>query len=190
MHEILSILETCDLASSSPWASVSVRNQQGSSNIFDSSLKSRPSDLCNDCKIMDSEPTADEHKDKHSFKNLYRRRFAPGQINTMQIKTIREGYNSGRTYYFRSKTDTDSRLLVEAWNRLASIARSKADVRSKLEMVQLKCRTLYNASFFQAIIVLLITTVWMIRFLAQLSLTVLSLRRMMDGPAEFLSQRC
>ena len=160
MHEISSILETCDLASSSPWASVSVRDQQGSSRISECSFKIRPSDLRNDGKIMDSEPQADVDKVRHNFKNLFQRRYAPGKTNTMQIKTIREGYNSGRTYNFRSKSDADSRLLIEAWNGLASIARSKADVRSQFEMIQLKFRNLYNASSFQAIIVLLITTVW------------------------------
>jgi hypothetical protein len=109
---------------------------------------------------MDSEPAVDEDNVHQNIKTLFQRRFAPGQTNTMQIKTIGEGYNSGRTYYLRSKTDADGRLLIEALNRLANIARSKADVRSQLEMVQLKFRSVYNTTSVQTIIILLITTVW------------------------------
>lgn len=112
-----------------------------------------------DDKNIDSELAADEENVDLNLKNMFHRRFAPSQTNTMEIKTIREGYNSGRTYYLRSKIDADSRKLIESLSSLAKNARRKAEARSQLEMVQLKFRNFYNSSSFQAIIVLLITTV-------------------------------
>jgi hypothetical protein len=154
-------MEICDFASSSPWASICERDRQGSAKFSaDSSFKGKPSDHTPDGNIVDSEPAADKESVHHNFKSLPQRRFVQGQTNTLQIKTIREGYNSGRTYFLRSNTDADCQLLIEKLSRLAKIARSKAEVRSQLEMVQLKLRTFYNSTSFQAVTVLLITAVW------------------------------
>ncbi len=161
IHEISSIMEICDLASSSPWASICERDRQSSSKFSDSTyFNARLSDHTPDGNIVDSEPAADETRIQLNFKNMIQKRSAPRHTNTLQIKTIREGYNSGRTYYLRSKTDTDCRLLIESLNKLAKIARSKAEVRSRLERIQLKFRTFYSFTAFQAATVLLIIAVW------------------------------
>jgi hypothetical protein len=78
------------------------------------------------------------------------------QSNVIQIKTDREGHNSGRTYYFRTKTPDEDGQLVTTLSRLAKSAKIKAENKSRFQRNQLHVRTVYNSQPFQYLIAALI----------------------------------
>ena len=77
--------------------------------------------------------------------------------NAFQIRTKRDGYNAGRSYYFRS--DGDLGNLIEGIVAASKAAARKANARTRWENVQDKARSLYNASWFQGVAAFLIIAV-------------------------------
>jgi hypothetical protein len=76
--------------------------------------------------------------------------------NAIQIKTIQDGHNSGRTYYIRSKTSEDDGRLVTTLTRLAKSAKIRAENKSRFERNQLQVRKVYNSRPFQYLMAVLI----------------------------------
>ncbi len=73
--------------------------------------------------------------------------------NVIQIKTDRDGHNSGRTYYLRTKESDD---IVTILSGLAKSARRRAENKSRFERHQLQVRTVYNSPPFQYLVAALI----------------------------------
>jgi hypothetical protein len=75
----------------------------------------------------------------------------------IQIKTDREGHNSGRTYYLRVNQDLGQ--ITTRLSIMAKSAREKAENKSRFERHQLKVRRTYNSSLFQYFVAALIVGV-------------------------------
>jgi hypothetical protein len=74
----------------------------------------------------------------------------------MQIKTDRDGHNSGRTYYIRANESDDFGLMITRLSRLAKSARKRSENKSRFERNQLKVRRIYNSRLFQYFVAVLI----------------------------------
>ena len=69
--------------------------------------------------------------------------------NTIQIKTIADGHNSGRSYYICLQSEDAYIQMMAEVTRLAKAARKKAQARSRFEKAQMKVRKVYNSNVFQ-----------------------------------------
>jgi hypothetical protein len=76
--------------------------------------------------------------------------------NVIQIKTDRDGHNSGRTYYLRTNESEDGGQFVSTLSGLAKAAKKRAENKSRLERNQLKVRGVYNSRPFQYLMAALI----------------------------------
>jgi hypothetical protein len=74
----------------------------------------------------------------------------------MQIKTDRDGHNSGRTYYLRVAEHEDLGQIIARLSSISKISRKKAENKSKFEKQQLKVRRFYNSAPFQYLMAALI----------------------------------
>jgi hypothetical protein len=82
-----------------------------------------------------------------------------GNLNTLMIETIPNGFNSGRTYYLRAPTESRCRQIVEDLSQLSSKAKKKAEVRSRWIKYQRRLRKLYWSFPFQCSVGMLIVVV-------------------------------
>jgi len=82
-------------------------------------------------------------------------------LKVIKIKTELDGYNSGRIYYFRTRsdasTDVDIEEIVEELGRLAVESRINAENKSRFERNQLLVRRMCCSSMYQYMTALLIT---------------------------------
>jgi hypothetical protein len=69
--------------------------------------------------------------------------------NVIQMKTVPEGHNSGRTYYLRTKDAEDSVKLMTALPSLVKSAKNLADKKSRFEKNQLLVRSVYTSRTVQ-----------------------------------------
>jgi hypothetical protein len=76
--------------------------------------------------------------------------------DVIQIKTIPEGHNSGRTYYLRTKDSEDSMKLMIALPSLVKSAKNRADKKSRFEKNQLLVRSIYTSRTMQYLMAALI----------------------------------
>ncbi len=74
----------------------------------------------------------------------------------MQIKTDRDGNNSGRTYYISANESDDLGQMIARLSSLAKSARKRAENKSRFERNQLKVRRFYNSRPFQYFMAVLI----------------------------------
>ena len=76
--------------------------------------------------------------------------------HAMQIGTREDGYNSGRIYYI--STDSQEALddLIQLMDRLAKVARARAEARNWFRKLQMAVRKKYNSSAFQSLMAVLI----------------------------------
>jgi hypothetical protein len=81
------------------------------------------------------------------------------KTQTLQIRTISDGYNSGRTYYLRV-TATDAQIdIVAILNQMSKFARKRANVKNRLDRAQTRVRKIHDSMWFQTASALLILTV-------------------------------
>ena len=80
-------------------------------------------------------------------------------VNTLQIQTISDGYNSGRTYYMRAPTEILCESIAEQLSKTVVKAKKRAQTRTQLMKLQKKTRRLYCSLFFQGTIGIFITMV-------------------------------
>ncbi len=83
-------------------------------------------------------------------------------FNTIQIKTIPNGFNSGRAYYLRPRADSPDdvcRRIVEQMGGMAESAKKRAIVVSHFKRVQQAMRSLHDSLPFQALVSMLIMAV-------------------------------
>ena len=122
-------------------AIASMEHKQGSNpeTPFESDSAMRPSSIAVQAAGMESELGA---------------RVLTSKV--MQIKTDREGHNSGRTYYIRANESDDFGQMVATLSTLAKHARKRAENKSRFQRNQLKVRRLYNSRPFQYFTAILI----------------------------------
>ena len=80
-------------------------------------------------------------------------------VNAIQIATIADGYNSGRSYYLQAESSEDKQKIIEQLRALTEIARKRAEVKTLFRKVQDRVRKVYNTRIFQCSAALLIVAV-------------------------------
>ncbi len=79
--------------------------------------------------------------------------------NVLQISTITDGYNSGRTYYLSADSKETLDSLIEFMSKKADVARTQVEARTFFRKVQLRVRRRYESQEFQSLMALLIAAV-------------------------------
>eukprot|EP00960_Hanusia_phi_P033530 750499-Hanusia_phi.AAC.4 len=82
-----------------------------------------------------------------------------------QISTIPEGYNSGRSFFFRTNNALAGRIIVDNLNTLALSARKSLRRKSDLAVIQKTIKLFYNSTPFQSLVALMLV----LNFLANVS---------------------
>jgi hypothetical protein len=68
---------------------------------------------------------------------------------SFQIRTLTDGFNSGRTYYLHSNTADECKEVFEVLRKFAEIARKRAEKYSKFRESQKWLRAVYDSNMFQ-----------------------------------------
>lgn len=79
----------------------------------------------------------------------------------MQIKTDRDGHNSGRTYYLKTSEPGDFGQVIAKLSSLSKTARKRAENKTRFERQQQTVRRFYNSNPFQYMMAALIFGVMM-----------------------------
>ena len=97
-----------------------------------------------------------------SFKNEVLSATVEGHnyINTLQVITIPDGFNSGRTYYLRAPTESMCQSIASQLRVVVVIARKRAQARTQLMKMQRRVRRFYSSLFFQGLIGMFIALVF------------------------------
>ena len=96
---------------------------------------------------------------------LLRSGISPGQdgsgqtSNVLQIKTIPEGFNSGRTYALKTCSEEQLLEITVQLEKIAVAARNRAEAKSRLRKSQDSVRQAYCSLAFQCCVALLIVAV-------------------------------
>jgi hypothetical protein len=72
-----------------------------------------------------------------------------GLPRTLQIQTIPDGYNSGRTYYLRAALSDEHAHILKTLKKTADTARKRAEVKSQFVKAQSAVRTIHDSMLFQ-----------------------------------------
>jgi hypothetical protein len=80
-------------------------------------------------------------------------------VNTFQIATVPNGYNSGRSYYLQADTSQVKQQLISQLQELAKVARRKAEGKTWFRRIQERVRAVYVHWLFQSCAALLIVAV-------------------------------
>jgi hypothetical protein len=83
------------------------------------------------------------------------------QNNVLQIKTLADGYNSGRIYYLRVTSD-DEKICSEIVAKLrdsSQAARKRQVVLSRFKRIQRRARAIHDSASFQSCVAILICVV-------------------------------
>ena len=77
----------------------------------------------------------------------------------LQIKTVPDGFNFGRSYYFKVSADCSSREIVGNLSRSAKSARKRSENKSRFKRSQDYVRSYQESFLFQIFVALLILLV-------------------------------
>jgi hypothetical protein len=92
----------------------------------------------------------DFQKGIRSSKDVRKGRRSSGRGDvSFQIRTLTDGFNSGRTYYLHSTSAKECTEVVEILRNLVDIARKRAENESKFRESQKWLRAVYNSNIFQ-----------------------------------------
>jgi hypothetical protein len=87
----------------------------------------------------------------------------PQLSNILQIKTILDGYNSGKTYYLSTRNNSnpelDRQLIVSQLSAKVKISRRKAEAKSRFQKSQEKVQVVQGSLTFQIIMAVFIMVV-------------------------------
>ena len=86
-------------------------------------------------------------------------RTAANNFFALQISTIRDGHNSGRIYYLRTKSREALELLKSNLKLLIRAAKGRSEAQNSFRRAQQSVRGVYESSAVQVIVALLITAV-------------------------------
>ena len=77
----------------------------------------------------------------------------------LRLETSQDGYNSGRVYQLRARSAKDFEDIEEDIKKLSSIARAKAEAKSKFRKSQEVVARIFNSDSFQLLSAILIIAV-------------------------------
>jgi hypothetical protein len=78
---------------------------------------------------------------------------------TLEIRTLPDGYNSGRVFKIRVLSEKKKRTVIEDLTRLSTIEREKFEAKSKYKKSQEKFAGVVNSKIVQTLVTFLITMV-------------------------------
>jgi hypothetical protein len=109
---------------------------------------------------LESDPQASIANTRLSRPDAFGRNFKMStrtlNLNVIQIKTDRDGHNSGRTYYLRMEKSEDCSQVLTTLSMLAKSAKIRAENKSRFERNQFQVRIVYNSRLFQYLMATLI----------------------------------
>lgn len=79
--------------------------------------------------------------------------------HAFQLKTIPDGFNSGRTYNLQAASDEQCRTVCESILRLSRRAREEAAATSSIRRAQARVAAMYESTAFQSGVAVLIIAV-------------------------------
>ena len=79
--------------------------------------------------------------------------------HALQLKTVEEGYNSGRTYYLQAASEDQCLAVCESIAQLARLAREELAARSRFGRFQNAVLVAYESTPFQSAVAILILAV-------------------------------
>ena len=85
--------------------------------------------------------------------------FEVDSSNAFQIRTDKDGHNSGRKYFLQASSGEELEVVLNELEFLAKVALGKAEVRSKWSKLQERVGLVYNSSRFQGMAAFLIVSV-------------------------------
>jgi hypothetical protein len=148
LHEVTSVAATQD-------------NEHSERSIDHSShpseIRTMEPSMHNRSQLQDS--TA-QNRDDSSFRGLRGSDYLEDQFNTLiQIKTIHDGFNSGRVYFLQTKSEELRRTVVR--DILNAVENSKVEKASKshFRSAQAKVERIYSTMQFQIAVAILIIAV-------------------------------
>jgi hypothetical protein len=129
------------------------------------SIQKKLSNLTSDCATVDStksRATAEvdvNHGSKPKADQVGR---FQDECRMFQIRTINEGFNSGRTYCLRAPTEKICGLIVADLTVRSKAAKKSAEAKSRFEKCQERVRRVFDSKAFQLTIASLI---FLVRYL-------------------------
>ena len=84
---------------------------------------------------------------------------APLLSYSLQIATLRDGHNSGRSYYIQTDSKESLDFLIQTLVRNSKLARKRLKARNFFRKAQYTARKWYETNVFQAVVALLICAV-------------------------------
>jgi hypothetical protein len=157
MHEVLCVSEMHDSAHGSPSTSLYDASYDTSGLMSDHERDLEENNV--ETSVTVAVSSFSDRIQSTAAQKFLQRKTVQGQVNTLQIKTIPDGYNSGRTYYLRAQSESTCRKITSALNKLCTAARERASVKSRFEKVQLQLRGVYCSTPFQIFTAILIILV-------------------------------
>jgi hypothetical protein len=79
--------------------------------------------------------------------------------HAFQIRTKKQGKNSGRKYYMRAETDDAATAIISSLTKYAKTAAKKAAAETRWEKIRSRILTIYDSSIFQGLAAILIVGV-------------------------------
>ena len=104
---------------------------------------------------MDRDSAAKEPSDAAKTPTRNRRR----PTNTLEIRTDRDGHNSGRAYHIRTESGAGCRRIAGDLSRLSRVARRRFRLRTAWERCQDRLKSAYDSAWVQALVGALILSV-------------------------------
>ena len=92
----------------------------------------------------------DNQKGKKTAEVVRKQTLSSGRAAfSFQIRTLTNGFNSGRTYYLHSNSADECKEVVGILRKIVEIARKRAEKYSKFRESQKWLRSVYDSSIFQ-----------------------------------------
>ncbi len=107
--------------------------------------------------------SAEEHGQDESHKKLEHDRKGDPQMekfkNAFQIRTLLDGYNSGRAYYIKASSEIECADLINKLATSVQAAKRAKDAKTRFEKSQERVRVVYRSSLCQSITAIMIVAV-------------------------------
>jgi hypothetical protein len=84
--------------------------------------------------------------------------------HAFQIRTKKQGKNSGRKYYLRAETDEASTAIIGSLTKFAKAAGKRAAAETRWEKIRSRILKIYDSSIFQGVAAVLIVGVSCVPF--------------------------
>jgi hypothetical protein len=79
--------------------------------------------------------------------------------NAFQIRTLLNGYNSGRAYYLKASSEHECAELIKTLTTWTLAAKKAKEAKTRFEKSQERVRVVYRSSFCQSVTALMIVAV-------------------------------